>query len=209
MDSVLELIQISPSAFAVVLGMLLIGYFIHLRRRLELFGQLRAVEVFKGVNDDADAVTTFVKLLGHANTRIEVFDDGNNMDESPYNSPEVMDTLREKLASCPEFKAVFFFNVEEPLRLRDDFDDDERVNIYTVPVGSSRAPGETHYKIVDGGKMAYLSTHLFNNRERKFEIIDCRKVHERLFHRVAGVQFGRLRQHVLEQFPEHHEVRTA
>lgn len=194
---------------AVAMGVYLVVTAVRLNQQVKLAAELRTVEKFEGSNDNDGAVDMFQRLLAQAVERIEVFDDGNNMEDSIYNSERVMEQLDEKLTNFPQFEAVFFFNADDPLLLKERFRRHERVHIYAGAAGVRRDPSEVHYKIIDNGKLAYLSTHLYGDDERKFEILDCRKVQKNQFDEVVKVKFGGLKNHAHRQFPEYHQAEAT
>ena len=169
----------------------------------ELGDELRAVESFRDNNSDEDAVSMFINLIRLAKDQIEVFDDGNKMEGSMYESEDVVNELVRKLKDNDQFKARFFFNTDEELLLRRELEDHERVEIYVGAVpGAGRPEDETHYKIIDNGLIAHLSNHVYGAGERTFEVLDCRKVLPEKLSKVAKLKFGRLRDGVKQRFPD-------
>lgn len=167
----------------------------------ELGDELRAVESYTNSNNDEDATAMFINLIRLANDQIEVFDDGNKMEGSIYENPDVVDELKKKLSENSQFKAYFFFNVDNDLLLRRQLGDHERVKIH-ICAGSSRPDDQTHYKIIDNGLIAHLSKHAFGAGERTFEVLDCRNVLPEMLDKVANLKFGKLRDGVHKRFPD-------
>ena len=167
----------------------------------ELGDELRAVESYSDSNSDEGAVSMFISLIRLAKERIEVFDDGNKMEGSIYESEDVVNELVRKLEENEQFEARFFFNADDELLLRRKLEDHERVEIY-VGAGAGRPDNETHYKIIDNGLIAHLSNHVYGAGERTFEVLDCRNVLPDKFSKVAELKFGRLRDGVKQRFPD-------
>ena len=156
------------------------------------------VTLLEGENDNAVATSMFVALIERAETEIEVFDDGNKMDESVYQNPTVIAALQEKLESNPSFKATFYFNSDDRTEFRKAFDDYS--GSVEIHAGTAIRPDiQTHYKIIDGGLEGYLSKHAFNDGEREFSHYDCRKVPQEMLAVVTDLLFAKIRQEVREQ----------
>ena len=64
------------------------------------------------------------------------------------------------------------FNCDGPEPLRERFKDEPRVSIRTTGLGRV-ALRDTHFKIIDGGRMAYLTQHEFDSTVRLYELVDC------------------------------------
>ena len=183
----------------------LVGWYAFTRSKriladLSLGDEMRAVTRYSGTNTDNTAETMFINLLQFANKQIEVFDDGNKMEGSIYESEAVVQALDEKLKDNTTFVARFFFNDNEDLRLSRHFETHERVKIYAGAPGE-RPPDQTHYKLIDGGLIAHLSTHGHGQAERSFEVLDCRKVRPERLPDVYQAKFGKLRKAVHDNFP--------
>lgn len=167
----------------------------------ELGDELRAVESYTNSNSDEDATAMFINLIRLAKDQIEVFDDGNKMEASIYENPDVIEELKKKLNENSQFKACFFFNADDELLLRKQLGDHERVEIH-VGAGKNRPDDQIHYKIIDNGLIAHLSRHAFGAGERTFEVLDCRNVLPEMLDKVANLKFGELRDGVHERFPD-------
>ena len=136
------------------------------------------------INDDDSVVSNFIELLDEAHTSMIVYDDGNDMDGSVYNDSRVIDAVRRKLRSNPDFALQCLFNCDEDVRLRKEFAHEPQVDIRTRPdMGGER---KTHYKIIDGGMKAYLSRHELGSSQRRFKTVDCTNVSKRHRSRVAA-----------------------
>ncbi len=137
------------------------------------------------INDDDSVVSNFIELLGEARTSMILYDDGNDMAGSVYNDSRVIDAVRSKLRSNPDFELRCLFNCDEDVKFRREFSNEPQVDIRTrCDVGRER---KVHYKIIDGGIKAYLSRHELGSSQRRFKIIDCTNVSKRHRSRVAGI----------------------
>ena len=140
-------------------------------------------------NSDETVASHIVQLLEEAKEQIEIYDDGNSFEASLYNNKTFLKAVEEKLEESPDFQVNCFFNVNEGLDFTKKFSGHSRVHIFVRRDGR-RPP--VHYKIIDGGVKAYLSTHKFNDHDRTYKVIDCSDVegeeaavvHERLFGNV-------------------------
>ena len=141
------------------------------------------------VNDDDSVVANFIDLLSEAQASMVVYDDGNDMDGSLYNDPRVIDAVRSKLQSHPDFQLQCLFNCDDDVKFRKELAHEQRVDIRTrIDAGD---PGKIHYKMIDGGVKAYLSLHALGSRKRKFKIVDCTTVSRRHRARVAEGMLGK------------------
>ena len=141
------------------------------------------------VNDDDSVAGHFIELLDEAQTSMILYDDGNNMDGSVYNDPQVIDAVRRKLRGNPDFRLQCLFNCNEDVRFRTEFANDPQVEIRTR--NDTDSGGGVHYKIIDRGMKAYLSRHERGSRERIYKIVDCTTVSKRHRSRVADSILGR------------------
>ena len=141
------------------------------------------------VNDDESVASNFIRLLDEARASMIVYDDGNNMQGSPYNDPSVIDAVRSKLRSDPAFELRCLFNSNEPMEFRKELEHERQVDIRTRR--DSGRGSKIHYKIIDGGEKAYLSKHERGASKQRFRIVDCTGVPERHRRRVAKSLLGR------------------
>lgn len=141
------------------------------------------------VNDDASVARKFIQLLDEAKALMIVYDDGNNTSGSLYNDRSVIDAVRIKLRSAPEFKLQCLFNCDDQVELRRELANEPQVDIRTRR--DSGRGSKIHYKIIDGGEKAYLSRHEPGATKRRFRIVDCTGVPEDHRRRVAKSMLGR------------------
>ena len=105
------------------------------------------------VNDDQLATNSFIELLEEAESKISIFDNGNIMEGSIYENEDVIKRVGQKLEENPDFKIECSFKYDENTRFKEEFSGHPQVTII------KRDPLLAHYKIIDGGKKAYLSRH--------------------------------------------------
>ena len=136
------------------------------------------------------AMEEFLKLLDEARREMIIYDDGDMVADSIYAMQELVDAVREKLKSSSEFRMRCLFNApDDSLPFMKAFGHGvDRVTI--KPRDRNRHPFRTHYKIIDGGRKAYLSEHSLGSRERWFKIVDCTKVPEKHVQRASELAFG-------------------
>ena len=129
---------------------------------------LTNVDVTGSDNDDEKAQTAFLDLLGEAREEMIVHDDGGPNEGSIYESDQVVEALKEKLDSHPKFEMKCLFSNPTPTKFTEHFRDHPRVRIVVRDKRSSM-----HYKIIDDGRKAYVSSHKSGSSERNFKFIDC------------------------------------
>ena len=152
-------------------------------------------------NDDDRAIVRFTELLEQAHSKMTVYDDGNKMDGSIYMNEEVVDAVKKKLDNELGFTMHCYFNYDENDTLfRQTFDDHDRVDIRTRPNEDAR-PNDTHYKIIDDGRMAYLSRHDDGSSEREFQVIDCTRISKSALKGVTDRLLGEYKTDIAQKFP--------
>lgn len=178
----------------VVVGVIGVIFVYYLQRELDDIRLIRSVETRpKSPNDNQTATSHVVDLLEEAKQKLEIFDDGDNFDESPYNSDVFTEAVQAKLQGSPDFEILCLFNRNEPgLKFIQQFKDNEQVKIYRRKDGSR--PPDRHYKIIDGGKKAYLSEHDLGDHERTYKEISCSGFSEDIVARIDALLFQDLRQ---------------
>ena len=138
----------------------------------------------EGIHGDNSVVTNFIELLDQARTSMIVYDDGNDMDRAVYNDSRIIDAVRSKLQSNPDFELKCLFNCNDDVKFRKAFRGEPRVDIRTR--SDVRPERRTHYKIIDAGMKAYLSRNELGSSQRRFKTVDCTNVSKRHRSRVAG-----------------------
>lgn len=132
----------------------------------------------KAVNNDQLATRNFLKMLSEAKKDISIFDHGNVMDGSIYQNERVIESVKEKLEDNPDFviQCGFTSRENESNKFEKEFKDHPQVVIVTR---DNPPEGLAHYKIIDGGKKAYLSRHTMGARNREVWFYDFSRVVER------------------------------
>lgn len=157
--------------------------------------QLRHVSVTRvDWNNDDSTSQNFLELLDDAQNCIIIYDDGNGQDGSIYMNQKIVEAVREKVKANSNFQVRCLFNCDDPSllfrRALSHFDQVE-IKINRDPMQKMA----THYKIIDGGKKAYLSKHSLGVSIRRFKRVDCSKVPERRFQRTANAILGSFNRH--------------
>ena len=142
-----------------------------------------------GLNDRDTAKRYFLLLLDLARHRMTVYDDGNDVQDSIYRDAEVLEAVEKKLRKHPEFSIRCLFNCPVPTPWCEGFAQDPRMEARTTGLGE-RAPRDTHLKVIDGGRMAYLARHAFGAMDRPYELVDCLNVAPWALTRVAREELG-------------------
>ena len=132
------------------------------------------VTIASGTNDLERARQTFLDLAQEANQEIVIYDDGNNMTESFYDDENFVQEVETILAGKEEAVTVrCLFNTQDQTAFWRLYHL-PKVDIRFRP--EPRPKSDVHFKIVDGGILAYLSRHDLGDSRRKFRLIDCRPV---------------------------------
>ena len=130
------------------------------------------VRRFTGLNDPGTSKSYFLLLLAQAQSSMMVYDDGNDVADSLYTNEEVLDAIEKKFRDTPKFTMQCLLNCPVPERMRDKFSKESRMDARTTGLGSD-APRDTHLKIIDKGRMAYLTQHDYDSMVRPYELVDC------------------------------------
>ena len=149
-----------------------------------------------GKNDDTGALDSVLWLIEEARDSLEIFDDGNRMTESIYEQQRLVDALREKLETHPEFRVTCFFNDQaQDLLFRRAFEGHSQVDVF-AGLDPERQSHETevHYKIVDGGRIGYVSRHGYSESERLYQQWDCRHLPEKQMKAKAAFLYTKMRE---------------
>ncbi len=153
-------------------------------------GQLSTVRVTTGINDDDHAIAALLELVQEAKETLEVLDDGNNVPESVYNQETVVEALRHKLRHTSELEVTCYFNEDEDLLFRREFEGNPRVHIHAgIQPGGTRAVDQVHFKIADGGRLAYLTRHRPGENRREYRKLDTRHFDDKRFGQVASTLY--------------------
>lgn len=154
----------------IVVAILAAGFLTSVYLIASVQGDLRMREE-SGLNTDEQATTMFIGLLNQTRRRIDIHDDGNDFSDSMYNSPEVIGALREQIQERNIKVRCLFNDADQPLELLNLARTDEfasRIEVWYLRGG--RQEPDTHYKIVDGGRLVHLSRHARGAGERGYRL---------------------------------------
>ena len=154
----------------IVVAILAAGFLISMYLIASVQGDLRLREE-SGLNTDEQATVMFIDLLKQTRRRIDIHDDGNDFAGSMYNSPEVIDVIRERIQKRNIKVRCLFNDAGQPLELLNLAQVEEfgsHIEIWYLK-GSRQEP-DTHYKIVDGGRLVHLSRHGHGASERGYRL---------------------------------------
>lgn len=154
----------------IVIAILAAGFLTSVYLIASVQGDLRMREE-SGLNTDEQATTMFIGLLNQTRRRIDIHDDGNDFAGSMYNSPEVIGALRERIQERNIKVRCLFNDADQPLELLNLARTDEfgsHIEVWYLRGG--RQEPDTHYKIVDGGRLVHLSRHARGAGERGYRL---------------------------------------
>ena len=152
-----------------------------------------------GLNDSDITKSYFLILLGHAQNEMIAYDDGNDVEDSVYTDDEVLNAIEKKLHENPRFEMRCLFNCPVPEVLKNKFDQESRLDLRSTGLAEN-APRDTHLKVIDGGRLAYLTKHEFNSMNRYYELVDCLTVAPWVLRRVARAELGQSLNRFNERF---------
>jgi len=183
-------------------GLLLTAYAAKLAKDVFITSQRKRAAIREDGNDDNRAVESFIDLLAQAHSEMTIYDDGNRMPGSIYMNGKVIEAIKNKLDAEPGFIMRCYFNYDIADTLfRQTFDHDEpRIEIRSGGYTPETRPPNTHYKIIDGGRMAYLSQHGHDSSERKFQLVDCTKVNRLALRHVTDELLGEYKEDMKQKF---------
>ncbi len=127
---------------------------------------VRIIEIEE--NDELFVFNSFRRLLKSADKKMVIYDDGDKTPGSIYENPEIVKMIKEKLVKNKHFVMVCRFNLEHSTLFKREFAESDQVHFYP----HKGRGGSTHYKIIDDGKIAYLSLHPEGSIKRKVRIYD-------------------------------------
>ena len=201
MSDELVLLLIVQGGLIVIVGLFLGKSFAKLWATYMQAGRLSLIEVVdSGPNDNEQVTRHFLEIVGEAQQSVELFDDGSEAEGSIYQNQEVADALREKLDAIPDFRVTCYLNDDKNLLFRRELEEHARVTIHPGIQPHGRPADQVHYKIADGGRLAYLSQHPHDEEERYYRRLDCRKLKDKDLQIAAIKLFGPLRKSVEETY---------
>ena len=121
-------------------------------------------------NDNKDAIRYFLAVLDRAERELLVHDDGDKSDGSLYDDENTVEAVRERLRTCPSLKIRCLLNFNTGVKMAALSEEGD--GRFQVRYLRQRPVDDVHFKIADGGKMAYLSTHLKGVTERRGQVIE-------------------------------------
>lgn len=152
----MEMIQ---GAEWVVVAILAVGFLISAYLVASVQGDLWFREE-SGLNTDEQATEMFIDLVNQTRRQIDIHDAGSDSADSMYNSRDVMGALRDRIRDRNIKVRCLFNDADQPLELLKLARSEEygnRIEIWHL--GGSRQEPDTHYKIVDSGRLVHLSRH--------------------------------------------------
>ena len=133
-----------------------------------VYSLLRVTDVEN--DDNKDAIRHFLAVLDQAEQELLLHDDGDKTDGSPYDDDGTVEAVRERLRTCPSLKIRCLLNFNAGVKmaaLSEEYD-----GRFQVRYVHRRPAADVHFKIADGGKMAYLSIHPIGATERRGQVIE-------------------------------------
>ena len=121
----------------------------------------------RGVNSDEEAASIFLSLVKETRREIVIHDDGDDTDVSIYNSDQVLAALRDGIKQH-DIQIRCLFNDEEPGLKLLQLAREHPENVHVWYMKGARPDHDTHYKIVDGGRLVHLSQHAHGESERMY-----------------------------------------
>ena len=154
----------------IIIAILVVGFIISAYLVLSVQGDLTVLET-SGTNTDEEAAKIFIDLVNQTDRQIDIHDDGNYFPASIYNDQKVMDTLRNGITRR-NIKVRCLFNDADPhlelFKLASSEGFRSAIEIWRL--NGDRPERDTHYKIVDGGRLVHLSSHAHGASERGFRL---------------------------------------
>ena len=190
--NVFLIVRILILAIAIGGSVYLIWEFILIRRIL-------SIKTTPGWNTDTVPINTVIELVNEATDLLEIYDDGNDMDDSLYKNNRFFEAIDHKIEdSQKQFRVICLFNEDANLEFKQHFSGNPNVEIYKRRSGRPLSP--IHYKIIDTWKKAYLSRHGYGQHEREYRLIDCTNVKGRRSKNLQTTVFSEYRQNKEDDF---------
>lgn len=142
-----------------------------------------------GLNNTDIAKHYFLLLLGQAEDKMVIYDDGDAVNDSYYWDDEVLGAIEKKLQEHPEFTMRCVFNCPVPDSLIGKFAEERRIDLRTAESGTS-TPSDARIKVIDDGRMAYSTRFNPVFLDWQYELIDCLTVMRRSLRRVVKRELG-------------------
>ena len=163
----MEMIQ---GAEWIVIAILVAGFLISAYLILSVQGDLEVREE-SGINTDEEASKIFIELLSQTRRQLDIHDDGNNFEGSIYNDQNVIEKLRERIGNRNIKVRCLFNDADSHLELFKLARSKEcRHSIEIWHLKGDRPERDTHYKIVDDGRLVHLSSHAHGASDRGYRL---------------------------------------
>lgn len=121
-------------------------------------------------NDNEDAIRRFLAVLNRAEHELLMHDDGDKTDGSLYDDEDTVEAVRERLRACPSLKMRCLLNFNADVKMAAL--GEECGDRFQVRYLHQRPVDDVHFKIADGGKMAYLSVHPKGVTDRTGQVVE-------------------------------------
>lgn len=156
------------------------------------------------IDDGTKSKDEFLHLLNEATRRMIVHVDGNKKGDSVYDSPEIVERVREKLAATPGLRILCLFDENERdllfTRAAREVPQIE-IKIRSQEDLQADPPLREHYQVIDGGRRAHLSYRSPSSPQRLYWTVDCSRVWKPGRSRVIQKDLGE----VLARFDREYE----
>ena len=127
------------------------------------------VVIKKGTNNHETAVNRLIGLVRDTKREMLIHDDGD-LNSTLYQDDRVLEAIKERLQSS-RIKIRCLFNNDETLGITVLAADHNNLEVRCCP--GSDWKSDLHFKLVDGGRIAYITEH--RGEEIAYRIVDCKK----------------------------------
>ena len=145
------------------------------------WGLLR-LKLSVGLNDAKLAADAFQALLKDARHTMLICDDGNDMPESIYNNDTIVNATGARLEANPDLRLFCLFCSTDETKFTRRFATNPQVKMKR----GVQPRRDIHFKIIDGGRQGYVSSHPLGSSERRYRLYDCSRVPERIRDAALG-----------------------
>ena len=145
----------------------------------------RGGNIIEDRNSGEKAVVYFMRVLGEADERMVVHDDGDDVPGSIYNNEHVLEALERRLRDKPELKVCMLFNNPGVQLKILDLAKTRRDQLQIRYRRRGRPVGDVHYKIADK-RMGYFSEHDEGSTYRDIWIYEFQSAPKKACERAFG-----------------------
>lgn len=166
----MDAVQIALIGVSLLIG---IAFFLLCYRSIVDESHFEAIQLSEvQENDDEEAIQQTLSLAEEAETRIDMFDDGDLSKNfrSLYHDDRVISLLKDKLKDHSFKIKAFFIKGDPKLKFISAFKNNPQVDIYTLKPNNPRLKA-SHYRIIDGGRKGIIATHNQGADKRKYREI--------------------------------------